>query len=148
MNLMGWIWLAAMIVFAIVEGATSTLVSVWFVGGAFAAMLAAMLGAELWLQLVLFLAVSAVLIVLLRPLARKLVSPKLTATNAAANIGKQAVVTEQIDNLHGKGAAKIAGIEWSARSVTGEIIEKGAVVCISAIEGVKICVERIKEEKP
>lgn len=143
---MEWIWLAALVFFTVVEALTTALVSVWFIGGALVAMIAALLGAPIWLQLVLFFAVSAILLLLLRPLARKLFVPDKAATNAGSNIGKTAVVTEKIDNLRGKGAVRISGVEWSARSVSGEIIEEEALVRVKAIEGVKVCVERIKEE--
>lgn len=144
---MHWFWLAALVFFAIVEASTASLVSVWFIGGALVAMIAALLGGSMWLQFILFLAVSAILLFSLRPLAKKYLKPKHTATNAGSNIGKTAVVTEQIDNLRGKGAVKVSGVEWSARSASGEIIALDAVVRITAIEGVKLCVEQIKEEK-
>lgn len=143
---MQWIWLAVLVFFAIMEAATTALVSVWFIGGALAAMIAALLSAPIWLQFVLFFAVSAILLLLLRPLARKFLVPKLTATNAGSNIGKTAVVTERIDNIHGKGAVKIAGVEWSARSISGEPIENNTLVRVKTIEGVKVCVEPVKEE--
>ena len=138
---MHWIWLSALIIFAILEVSTSALVSVWFMGGSLAALIATLLGAPLWLQLVLFFTVSAVLLLLLRPLAKKYLSPRKTATNASSNIGKTAVVTETIDNLKGTGAVKIAGVRWSARSTDDSVLEVGSKVVIREIQGVKVCVE-------
>ena len=136
------IWLALLIVFAITEGVTVALVSIWFMGGALAALIAALCGAELWVQVVLFFAVSILLLLCLRPLSKRLIKQKKVATNADSNIGKEAVVTERIDNLQGSGAVRISGVEWSARSADGSEIEKGAVVRGLRIEGVKVCVER------
>ncbi len=136
------IWLALLIVFAITEGVTVALVSIWFMGGALAALIAALCGAELWVQVVLFFAVSILLLLCLRPLSKWLIKQKKVATNADSNIGKEAVVTERIDNLQGSGAVRISGVEWSARSADGSEIEKGAVVRVLRIEGVKVCVER------
>lgn len=136
------IWLVLLIVFAIAEGVTVALVSVWFMGGALAALIAALCGAELWLQVVLFFAVSILLLLCLRPLSKRLLKQKKVATNADSNIGREAVVTERIDNLQGSGAVRISGVEWSARSADGSEIEKGAVVRVLRIEGVKVCVER------
>ena len=136
------IWLALLIVFAITEGVTVALVSIWFMGGALAALIAALCGAELWVQVVLFFAVSILLLLCLRPLSKRLIKQKKVATNADSNIGKEAVVTERIDNLQGSGAVRISGVEWSARSADGSEIEKGAVVRVLRIEGVKVCVER------
>ena len=136
------IWLALLIVFAITEGVTVALVSIWFMGGALAALIAALCGAELWVQVVLFFAVSILLLLCLRPLSKRLIKQKKVATNADSNIGKEAVVTERIDNVQGSGAVRICGVEWSARSADGSEIEKGAVVRVLRIEGVKVCVER------
>ena len=136
------IWLALLIVFAITEGVTIALVSIWLMGGALAALIAALCGAELWVQVVLFFAVSILLLLCLRPLSKRLIKQKKVATNADSNIGKEAVVTERIDNLQGSGAVRISGVEWSARSADGSEIEKGAVVRVLRIEGVKVCVER------
>ena len=139
------LWLILLVAFAIVEGVTVSLVSVWFIGGAAAALIAALCGAEVWLQVVLFFGVSIVLLLCLRPLSKRLLKQKKVATNADSNIGKEAIVTEEIDNLQGKGAVKIAGVEWSARSEDGSVIEKDAVVRILRIEGVKVCVQRAQE---
>ena len=52
---MEFLWLALIVVFAVIEGATTALTTVWFIGGALAALAAALLHAELWLQITLFL---------------------------------------------------------------------------------------------
>lgn len=68
---MEFLWLALIVVFAVIEGATTALTTVWFIGGALAALAAALLHAELWLQITLFFAVSVVLLAALRPLVKK-----------------------------------------------------------------------------
>ena len=138
---MAWIWLGVLIVFAIVEASTVTLVSIWFVGGSLAALIAALLGAEIWLQVTLFIVVSALLLISFRPLLKKYYQPRKIQTNAPANIGKLAIVTESIDNLRGLGAVKLSGLTWTARSESGKGIEAGTVVCVKRIEGVKLFVE-------
>ena len=45
---MEFLWLALIVVFAVIEGATTALTTVWFIGGALAALAAALLHAELW----------------------------------------------------------------------------------------------------
>lgn len=143
---MEWIWLAALVLFAILEASTSALVSVWFIGGSLVALLAALLGAPVWLQIVLFFLISAVLLLLLRPIARKYMKSRTVPTNVSSNLGKTAVVTAAIDNLRGEGAVKIGGVEWTARSADDTPIEKDAVVRVTKIEGVKVFVELVKEE--
>ena len=135
-------WGGVVVVTAVVEAATVGLVSIWFTGGALVALLAAALDVPLWLQAVLFLAVSAALLAAIRPIARKYITPRQVATNADRNIGRIAEVIEPIDNLHGTGRVMIGSVDWTARSVDGTVIEKGALVRVLRIEGVKVCVER------
>ncbi|MBQ7793062.1 MAG: NfeD family protein, partial [Clostridia bacterium] len=54
----GWIWLAAIVVFLALEAGTSVLVSIWFAGGALAALIAMLLGASFTVQFFVFLIVS------------------------------------------------------------------------------------------
>lgn len=117
---MEFLWLALIVVFAVIEGATTALTTVWFIGGALAALAAALLHAELWLQITLFFAVSVVLLTALRPLVKKYLRPRTVRTNAAGNIGREAIVTEAIDNLHETGAVRLSGVEWTARSADGK----------------------------
>jgi len=144
MNEYGWVlWLAALIVFGIAEAATVSMVSLWFMGGSLAAMVAQLLGAGVWTQIIVFVAVSIVLLACLRPFVRKFVAPKRTATNTEALLGREAVITEAVDNLRAQGALKLDGKEWTARSAANETLEVGTVVKIVKLEGVKLYVEPI-----
>ena len=138
-------WLAAVIIFCCVEAATVGLVSMWFAGGSLAALIAASLGAPFWLQITLFVVVSGVLIALLRPLIRKVILPKKTATNADRHIGQVALVTEEIDNLRETGAVKLDGVVWSARSLSNQVIPVGTAIHVRSIQGVKVIVEPVPE---
>ena len=134
------IWFGLMVAFCALEAATVTLVSIWIAGGALAATIAALLGASWPLELVLFVGVSALLLACLRPLVRKYVTPKVTATNAQALVGQVVLVTESIDNLAAQGAVKVNGVVWTARSASGANIPAGTKVRIDRIEGVKLFV--------
>ena len=134
------IWFGLLILFGILEAVTVSVVSIWFMAGSLAAILAALCGASLPVQIVLFLAVSVALLACLRPLVRKYVSPKITATNADRVIGKTAVVTETIHNIAAQGAVKVGGVVWTARSSGGKPIAAGAQVQVDRIEGVKLYV--------
>lgn len=134
------IWFGLLILFGILEAVTVSVVSIWFMAGSLAAILAALCGASLPVQIVLFLAVSVALLACLRPLVRKYVSPKITATNADRVIGKTAVVTESIDNIAAQGAVKVGGVVWTTRSSGGKPIAAGAQVQVDRIEGVKLYV--------
>ena len=141
------VWATALVLFIIAEVATDALVSVWFIGGSVAGLIAAICGAEIWLQIVLFVVVSAALLLLLRPLLKKFVDPKKTATNVDSLLGKEAVVTEQIDNLLGQGCVKVSGTPWSARSTAGDIIPEGSVVTVKEVRGVCLYVEATEQNK-
>ena len=140
MSPMALFWLVALIVLAIAEAATVGLVCIWFAGGALAALIAAGVGAPVWLQITLFLVVSGVLLALLRPMMRKVVMPKRTATNADRHLGKVALVTEEINNLQETGTVKLDGVIWTARSEHDEVIPVGATITVLRIEGVKVVV--------
>ena len=137
------IWIAAIVVFGIVEAVTVGLVSIWFVLGAVAGLLAAVLGAALWVQIVLFFVVSIAALAATRPLVQRMLRRDETPTNADRVIGKTAVVTEAIDNVEGKGQVNISGQVWSARSQHDVVIPAGAEVKVLRIEGVKVYVENI-----
>jgi membrane protein implicated in regulation of membrane protease activity len=137
---MSALWFVLLVIFAIVEAATVGLASIWFAAGALVAMLAAFFHAPLWLQVVLFLAVSFVTLLLARPLARRFLTPSYQATNADRILGQEAVVTETIDNLHGRGLVSVGGSVWTARAQTDQPITAGTVVKVLRIEGVKVFV--------
>lgn len=136
-------WVAALVVFLIVEAVTAGLVSIWFVFGSLVALICAALGAAVWLQIFWFVIVSVATLVLTRPLVKRYVDSRSVATNADRSIGRAAVVTERIDNLAATGAVKLDGVVWTARSTDDAVaIETGERVTIRAIEGVKLIVER------
>ena len=140
MELESYVWFALMVVFIIMEASTVTMVSIWFVMGALAAMVVSLLGGALWLQVVLFLAVSALLLWCLRPVVKKHFTPKLEKTNVNAVIGAVGRVTEQINNVDACGHVKLGAMEWAARSTDGTTIEEGALVCVDRVEGVRVFV--------
>lgn len=136
-------WVAALVVFLIVEAVTAGLVSIWFVFGSLVALICAALGAAVWLQIFWFVIVSVATLVLTRPLVKRYVDSRSVATNADRSIGRTAVVTERIDNLAATGAVKLDGVVWTARSTDDAVaIEAGERVTVRAIEGVKLIVER------
>ena len=136
-------WVAALVVFLIVEAVTAGLVSIWFVFGSLVALICAALGAAVWLQIFWFAIVSVATLVLTRPLVKRYVDSRSVATNADRSIGRAAVVTERIDNLAATGAVKLDGVVWTARSTDDAVaIETGERVTVRAIEGVKLIVER------
>ncbi len=140
MNWAAIIWLGLMAACLAVEAATVTLVSLWFAAGALAAMVAALAGGTPALQTTVFLVVSIGMLMALRPFARKYLTPKLTATNLDALIGAAGIVTGAIDNVSASGQVKLNGMEWSARSTSGQPIREGTRIKVDRIEGAKVYV--------
>ena len=138
-------WLVALLIFAVAEGITVSLVSVWFIVGALVAMIAAALGAPVWLQVMLFLVVSIALLALLRPFVRRISKPRPEATNADRHIGRTALVTEEIDNLRQTGAVRLDGVVWTARSESDQVIPVGATITVKRIAGAKAYVDPAEE---
>ena len=135
------VWAVLIVAFCVLEGVTAQLVSIWFVVGAIAALIAQLLGATLIIQIVVFIAVSIVALLITRPLVRKKLNTKAEKTNADRCIGKEAVVIEDIDNLAPTGQVKADGKVWTARSATGEKIPKETIVTVEKIDGVKLIVK-------
>jgi len=140
------VWAVAIVVFLILEAVTVGIVSIWFALGSICALIAALLGAPTWLQILWFVVISALTLVLTRPIVKKYVNGKKQPTNADRVIGCPAVVTEEIDNLQGRGSVRIDGKEWTARSADDSIIAFDSVVKVIRIEGVKLIVLPIVKE--
>ena len=138
------LWFALMVIFIFAEASTVTMVSMWFVAGALAALVVNFLGGQFWLQTVVFLVVSAGLLLLLRPIVKKCLTPKIVKTNVDSVIGMQGVVLETIDNVSATGRVKLGAMEWSARSSDGTTIEKDTLVQVDRIEGVKVFVTPVQ----
>lgn len=136
------VWLAVLIILVVIEIFTLGLTTIWFAGGALVAILVAALGGPVWLQILIAIIVSAVLLFFTRPVAMKYFNRDRERTNAESLVGRQAIVTGEIDNLQGIGQVTVNGMEWTARSIMdGQRIEPGEVVIIRGINGVKLLVE-------
>lgn len=141
------LWLAAFVLFLVVEAGTVSLTSVWFAVGSLAALVVSLLDGKLWLQVTLFLAVSVILLLTLRPLVRKFITPRIVRTNVDGMVEKQGIVTSPVDNLNARGEVTISGMPWTARSTNGQPIPEGTVVRVDRIEGVKAFVSPVAVEE-
>ena len=140
MNWEALFWLAAMVVFLLMEASTVMLVSVWFAAGALAAIVVALVGGGVGMQVTVFLAVSIALLACLRRIVRKHFTPRLVRTNVDSVVGSVGIVTTPVNNVAALGRVEIAGMEWTARSTTGAPLPEGVQVRVDRIEGVKVFV--------
>ncbi len=141
------IWLGLFIILIIIEIFTVGLTTIWFAGGSLAALLANVLGADIPIQIAVFLIVSCVLLIFTRPWAMKYLNKKRVKTNYESEIGKVIKLTQRVDNMNETGKSVVNGQEWTVRSKDdGEILEAGTLAKVVAISGVKLIVEKYKEE--
>ena len=139
------LWFVLLLLFSIGESVTVGLTSVWFAVGALGALLSALAGGNAWVQILVFVALSGISLALVRPLAKKFLTPSYSATNADRVVGREAVVTQTIDNLHGQGQVNIAGQIWTARGEEDAPIPEGTTVRVLRIEGVKVFVKPLEQ---
>ena len=138
-----FLWVAVIIAALIVEAATLDLNAIWFALGGLGGLIVTSVGGSLHVQLVVFVVISAVLLFLVRPFARRVLRPKGAATNADRIIGQEALVTQPIDNTLSQGEIKVFGQLWTARAADGGEIPAGSLVRVREIVGVKAIVEKI-----
>lgn len=141
---MPYIWLGVIILMAVLEAVTTQMVSIWFVIGGVVALISSVCGVSIPAQLILFFAVTAITLVLTRPLVKKALWVKKEDTNVGRYIGKIGVVTQKVDNQAGEGQVNVSGSIWTARSAEGSILMEGTNVKVLAIEGVKFIVRAIQ----
>lgn len=142
------IWLALFVVLIVFEAVTTGLFTIWFAGGALIALFVSLF-LDMWVvQMVVFLIVSFLLLYFMRPVAMRKFNAKRLKTNVEDIAGREAKVTELIDNLNASGTAILNGLEWSARSVEDSVtIPVGERVLVREVRGVKLIVEPIGTDK-
>lgn len=142
---MTWLifWIFIIISTLIAEIATVGLVSLWFTVGGICALICNLLKLSVVIQWVVFIVVSVLGLLLFRSFWVNKMKKEIVPTNADANIGKEVIVTEDINNLLFKGEVKVNGQLWSAQSLDGEKIDKNSKVVIRKIEGNKVFVEKV-----
>ncbi len=135
-------WLIFFIILVIIELITVNLVTIWFALGALVTSLVSLYTTDTVILLAVFTLVSLLLLLITKPVVKKLKVKKVVATNLDQVIGKTGVVTEPIakDKI---GEVKVLGKRWSAYS--DREISKDKKVKILSISGVKLKVEE-KEE--
>ena len=147
MSMFIWLWLGAIVLFGVAEVVTENMVSIWFVAGSLAALFTCMSGWALGgmspegTQLLVFALVSAVTLVVTRPLVRRFMIRPHIPTNLDRVLGMTAKVTESVDNDRASGAVYVDGKTWTARSADGAVIPAGTQVKVQKIEGVKLLVQ-------
>jgi membrane protein implicated in regulation of membrane protease activity len=132
-----WIvWLIVALGLGSAELLTATLDLALLAVAALAATLAAAVGLGVSLQFVVFAISAALMISVVRPVARRhMARPPLVRTGAAALVGREAIALTEVTKQSGR--VRIGGEEWSARPyVPDQTIPEGATVDVFEIDGV------------
>ncbi len=128
------LWVALALILGTIETMTLDLVFLMLAGGAVAGAVSALLGGEVLVQALVAIGVSAAMLGVVRPVAKRHLHQTATErTGVAALVGRRAVVLERVDG-HG-GRVKLAGEVWTARSYDGSVIEAGTTVDVVEIQG-------------
>jgi membrane protein implicated in regulation of membrane protease activity len=139
-----WLWLAAAVIFLIIEIGTPVLVFACFTVGSIGAAIVSYFypDAYLW-QAAIFAVVSIILIPLTRPLARKITKPTPQKTNVDAMIGQTGIVVKKIDPDADSGQVRIAGQVWQARADMA--IDEGIKIKVQSVSGARLHVTKLDE---
>ena len=136
-------WLVIAGILFVVEICTVSFFAFWPGIGALAASVCSLFTDNIVIQSAVFVVVSTIMILFMKPLARKLFKTKDVKMNNKALVDKNGIVIQEIDNLNSKGQVKVSGELWSAISEDDEVIEKGATVLIKDVKGVKLVVKKV-----
>ncbi len=138
-----WFWSGTIVFFSIVEILVPGLVSIWFVFGAIAALIAALCGVAFVPQIFICLGVTALTLIFCRPIVKIFLKVTPKASNINTLIGMKGVVIEGINNIRGEGYVKVNGIEYRAKTKSDEEeIEADSIVQVVRIEGNKLYVKK------
>lgn len=139
------VWLVLIFVFLIVEACTVGLMSVWFALGSFCAFVVSVFCEDLWVQIAVFILVSIITLIVYIIWMKKFkkeIEIQGIRTQVGGLIGKECLVIEALDKLHGTGRVKVDGTDWKAECKDDTVIPVGVVVRIVSSKGVTLHVER------
>ncbi len=138
------IWLIIIVILAILEATTINLTTIWFVASAIVALIVSFFTDNYLIQFGVFVILGVILLATTRPLLQNLLKHKKEATNADRIIGMQGIVTEKIAK-NKPGEVKVDGKRWTA--ISDKTIKDGSTITVLEINGVKLKVEKVEEEK-
>lgn len=138
------IWLIAIVVFAALEAATYQMICIWFAVGSIGAFLGTYAGVGFNMQMIIFILLSVICLVCFRPLSIRFLKKNTgIKTNVDALVGKEILITKDVDNIKAEGEGKVNGLPWTVRSADDSVkFEAGEIAYIERVEGVKLIVRK------
>lgn len=137
-----WIWVALVILFALIEAFTLGLTTIWFAIAALVMVFLSFLPIPLTAQILIFLGLAAALLFFTRPLAIKKFKMGKEKTNVDSLIGKHALVIKTMSEFE-KGEVKMNGQIWTAHAEDNSEIKEGTKCEVVRIEGVQAIVRSL-----
>jgi len=134
-----WFWVA--IIFTIIEIETFGLISVWFVFGSIAAMIASIFISSVMIQAIIFIAISVVLMIALRSYAVSNFRNKTVRKNNIEELTELPCVVIADVPANELGEVKLQGKIWRCRSDSGATYKEGECPNVLRIEGNTIILE-------
>lgn len=137
---MDWVfWLVLVIVLTVIELATVNLLTIWFVASGIVAMILSFFVDDIAIVSTVFAVLGIFLLIISRPIVKKMRSNQNDKTNLDRIIGATGIVTEEIKK-NVIGEVKVDGKKWSA--VASKKIAVGEEVIVEKIDGVKLVVRK------
>jgi len=140
---MPYIWIGVIVFALVAEIYTFARVAVWFIPSALTAFFLSLTEMQVWIQVLVFFIITLILLVLSRTIFKRFIKFKTKESNQVYIIGKDAIVTEEINNYKRTGAIRINGSTWTAKSEDDDVIyESGLIVTVVKTEGRKVICTR------
>lgn len=137
-------WFLIALALAVIEVISVDLFFLTLAIAAGAAGIASFFGLGLWWQITIFAIVSLILLLTLRPWAKKLLEKSVpnTKLNFQALLGQSAVVEETVSAEDGR--VRLAGDTWTAITHDGVMLPVGTVTYVVEIKGATVVVSQTK----
>ena len=135
---MFYVWLAVVILLAIVEIISINLTTIWFVISGLVSLFISFICDNFLIQFATFVILGIILLITTKPYLKKILKTEDTKTNLDRVEGMSGIVTEEITRKQ-NGEVKVDGKLWTAYA--DKKINVGSMVKIIKIDGVKLKVE-------
>lgn len=135
----GIMWMIFGLALLIIEILSTTFFLMWLGAAALLTALLSIWVEPTWIQWTFFAVSSLVLLVITRPMARRIHDKTVTPSNVDRLVGEKGIVLEAIDPLANTGRVRVHSEEWRARSESRVV--QGAQVTILRVEGTTLWVE-------
>lgn len=139
-----WTWILIGVILGAIELGTTTFVLMWIAIAALCTGFISFLWPNFTVQVSLFAVLSIALLLLTRPLSKRLRNRKTTyVSNVGRLVGEQGLVTERMADGQ-PGTVRVGSEVWTARAdPLDDVIESGEWVAVIAAESATLRVRKL-----